>query len=182
MGSVKMNSQRQDENLNRIPQKSITNLTMVDTMLDNRKSSLIMGISQQEQTNGLPNRNTKNRNEVIDNQESFRPNILEVETLIPVDYVYKDVTLPMIFVNKRISGISIEEQFLLVQEDIEEVIQYFVVGGVTPDEATISKFFVSHPGTMIYSPQLVKTIVSLEHFDVSNPMCNQNTVHVFHEE
>ena len=36
----------------------------------------------------------------------------------------------LIFVNKKISGISIEEQFLLVQEDIEEVIQYFVVGGV----------------------------------------------------
>ena len=177
-----MTSRSQDENLNKNPRQIKTHFVVADTMLDNRKNPLKMDISGQEETNSLARRYTNDNNKMNDTQLSFRPSIKEMETLIPIDYVYKDVTLPLIFVNKRISGLSIEEQVLLVQEDIEEVIHYFVDGGVTPDEATISKFFVSNPGTMIYSPQLVKTIISIEQFKVPNRMCNQNRVQVFHEE
>ena len=95
-------------------------------------------------------------------QERPQFNYIQVETLIPIDYLYKNITLPLIFVNTCVSGISLKKQCSLVQEDINEVIRYFVDGNITPNDTTITTFFRCNPGTMIYSPQLVKTIVSLE--------------------
>jgi len=109
-------------------------------------------------------------------------NGLENETLIPIDYIYKSTLLPLIFVNTCISGISLKEQYFLVKADIEQVITYFVDGNITPNDASIAKFFQSNPGTMIYSPQLVRTIVALEHSDHSNGQCGQLTKNEFHEE
>jgi hypothetical protein len=109
-------------------------------------------------------------------------NGLENETLIPIDYIYKNTTLPLIFVNTCVSGISLQEQHILVKEDIEQVIRYFVDGNVTPNEESVAKFFQSSPGTMIYSPQLVRTIVSLEHCENSNKHLNQLSKNIFSEE
>merc|ERR1712080_592747 len=148
---------------------NITNLETAEPMLDNRKHV-------------SPNGNTVNDNDINYNTENVHQNVIGVETLIPIDYMYKNVTLPLIFVNKLICGMSIEEQVLLVKGDIEQVIQYFVNGSITPTEETISKFFVAHPGTMIYSPQLVKTIISIEEIKDSNRICDQLIKHVYHEE
>merc|ERR1719367_2272515 len=147
-------------------------------MLDNRKRESKMKIYQYK---GRSISTVKN-NDINDNQENVNQNIIGLETLIPIDYIYKNVTLALIFVNKLICGMSIEEQVLLVKDDIEQVIQYFVNGNITPTEETISKFFSAHPGTMIYSPQLVKTIISIEEIEDSNRMCNQLIKHVYHEE
>ena len=92
----------------------------------------------------------------------------ENEILIPVDYIYKNVILPLIFVNPSMCGISICDQVLLVQNNIQQVIEHFVHGNITPCDATIVKFFQSNPGTMIYSPQLLKTVVSLQYCDLDN--------------
>merc|ERR1712038_719179 len=109
-------------------------------------------------------------------------NGLENETLTPIDYIYKSTLLPLIFVNTCTSGISLKEQYFLVKADIEQVITYFVDGNITPNDASIAKFFRSNPGTMIYSPQLVRTIISLEHSDHSIGQCGQLTKNKFHEE
>merc|ERR1711909_213650 len=111
MGSVKMTSRIQEENLNKNPRQIKTYFVVADTMLDNRKNPLKMDISGQEETNSLARRCTNDNNKMNDTQLSFRPSIKEMETLIPIDYAYKDVTLPLIFVNKRISGLSIENKF-----------------------------------------------------------------------
>merc|ERR1712223_1984563 len=129
-----------------------------------------------------PNWTTVNNNDINDNQENRQQSNIGIETLIPIDYIYKNVTLPLIFVNKLICGMSIEEQVLLVKDDIAQVIQYFVKGSIPPTEETISKFFSAHPGTMIYSPQLVKTIISIEEIKDLNRTYNRPIKHVYHEE
>jgi len=162
---------------------NVTNREIVDPILDNRKMESKIKIHQYKGRYISPIWTTvKNDNNINDNQENIHQNVIGVETLIPIDYIYKNVTLPLIFVNKLICGISIEEQVLLVKDDIAEVIQYFVDGSITPTEETISKFFAAHPGTMIYSPQLVKTIISIEEIKDSNRECNQLMKHVYHEE
>ena len=70
-------------------------------------------------------------------------------------------------------GISICDQVLLVQNNIQQVIEHFVHGNITPCDATIVKFFQSNPGTMIYSPQLLKTVVSLQYCDLDNMQFTQ---------
>ena len=99
--------------------------------------------------------------------------LAENEILIPVDYIYKNVILPLIFVNPSMCGISICDQTLLVQNNIQQVIEHFVHGNITPCDATIAKFFQSNPGTMIYSPQLVKTVVSLQYCNLDNTQFSQ---------
>ena len=137
-------------------------------------------------TNFLKDQKSRTLNSINENYEKFVTqevgNGLENETLIPIDYIYKTTTLPLIFVNTCVSGISLREQHFLVKEDIEQVIRYFVDGNVTPNEGSITKFFQSNPGTMIYSPQLVRTIVSLEHCEDSNKHLNQFSKNIFHEE
>ena len=124
-------------------------------------------------------------NSINENEQCVTQDVeygLENETLIPIDYIYKSTTLPLIFVNTCVSGISLQEQHSLMKEDIEQVIRYFVDGKITPTEGSIAKFFQSNPGTMIYSPQLVRTIVSLEHCENSNKHLNQLSKNIFHEE
>ena len=111
--------------------------------------------------------------EQIKTEEILQITCIQVETLIPVDYIYKNVTLPLIFVNTCVNGISLKEQLSLVKDDIKEVIRHFVNGNVTPNDTTITKFFQSNPGTMIYSPQLVKTVVSLQYCDLDNMQFTQ---------
>ena len=176
-----MTSQNQDKFSQQLI-SNITNLETAEPMLDNRKHVSKMKMHQYKGRNISPNRNTVNDNDINYNTENVHQNVIGVETLIPIDYIYKNVTLPLIFVNKLICGMSIEEQVLLVKDDIEQVIQYFVNGSITPTEETISKFFAAHPGTMIYSPQLVKTIISIEEIKDSNRICDQLIKHVYHEE
>ena len=176
-----MTSQNQDKFSQQLI-SNITNLETAEPMLDNRKHVSKMKMHQYKGRNISPNGNTVNDNDINYNTENVHQNVIGVETLIPIDYIYKNVTLPLIFVNKLICGMSIEEQVLLVKDDIEQVITHFVNGSITPTEETISKFFAAHPGTMIYSPQLVKTIISIEEIKDSNRICDQLIKHVYHEE
>ena len=176
-----MTSQNQDKYSQQF-KSNVTNREIVDPILDNRKMESKIKIHQYKGRYISPNWTTVNNNDINDNQENLQQSIIGVETLIPIDYIYKNMTLPLIFVNKLICGMSIEEQVLLVKDDIAQVIRYFVNGSITPTEETISKFFAAHPGTMIYSPQLVKTIISIEEIKDSNRMCNQPTKHEYHEE
>ena len=176
-----MTSQNQDKYSQQF-KSNVTNREIVDPILDNRKMESKIKIHQYKGRYISPNWTTVNNNDINDNQENLQQSIIGVETLIPIDYIYKNMTLPLIFVNKLICGMSIEEQVLLVKDDIAQVIRYFVNGSITPTEETISKFFSAHPGTMIYSPQLVKTIISIEEIKDSNRMCNQPTKHEYHEE
>jgi len=176
-----MTSQNEDK----ISQHLIPNVTdckMVESMLDNRKCVSKKKMHQYKGINISSNWTTVNNNDIHDNQENLQENIIGVETLIPIDYIYNNVTLPLIFVNKLICGMSIEEQVLLVKDDIAQVIQYFVNGSITPTEETISKFFAANPGTMIYSPQLVKTIISIEEIKDLNRTYNRPIKYVYHEE
>jgi len=176
-----MTSQNQDKYSQQFT-SNVTNREIVDPILDNRKIESKMKIHQYKGRYISPNWTTVYNSDINDNQENLKQSIVGVETLIPIDYMYKNVTLPLIFVNKLICGMSIEEQVSLVKDDIAQVIQYFISGSITPTEETISKFFSTHPGTMIYSPQLVKTIISIEEIKDSNRMCNQLIKHVYHEE
>jgi len=173
-----MASQKRDRILHRVI-SNVKNVSKDESVLDNRKRTPEVMIYPRKATSKTVNRTTNYNNEVNDNHIINHPNISD--TLIPIDYSYRGVTLPLIFVNKATCG-SLHEQFLSVKEDIEEVIQYFVDGCITPTEQSISKFFAAHPGTMIYSPQLVRTIISLEQTQVSNRMCNQNLNRISNEE
>ena len=176
-----MTSQNQDKYSQQF-KSNVTNREIVDPILDNRKMESKIKIHQYKGRYISPNWTTVNNNDINDNQENLQQSIIGVETLIPIDYIYKNMTLPLIFVNKLICGMSIEEQVLLVKDDIAQVIRYFVNGSITPTEETISKFFSAHPGTMIYSPQLVKTIISIEEIKDLNLTFNQPRKHVYHEE
>jgi len=179
ISNIIMASQKQDKILRR-DISNVKNASKDESVLDNRKRTSKVMIYAQKATSKTVNRTTNYNNEVVnDNHNIYHPNISD--TLIPIDYNYRGVTLPLIFVNKATCG-SLHEQFLSVKEDIEEVIQYFVDGCITPTEKSISKFFAAHPGTMIYSPQLVRTIISLEQTQVSNRMCNQNITSISNEE
>ena len=167
-----------------MPERNINILsTMVhsEPMLDNSQLQCPKTNSAKDQkSKTIRSVNVNGNHEQFVTQDAG--NGLEKETLIPIDYIYKNTTLPLIFVNTSVSGISLQEQHFLVKEDIEQVIHYFVDGNITPNEGSITKFFQSNPGTMIYSPQLVRTIVSLEHYDNSNKQMNQLPKNIFLEE
>ena len=136
----------------------------------------------------IPQNLMKSRISIFENSEksstpeTIQRNFLDHEELIPVDYLYKNEILPLIFVNTSVSGISMQEQVFLVKEDIKQVIRYFVDGNIALSDTSITHFFQLHPGTMMYSPQLVKTIVSLEQREVFNKHSNRIIKNPTHEE
>ena len=100
--------------------------------------------------------------EQMNTEDILQSKCLKDETLISIDYFYHDATLPLIFVNPYVSGISLKEQCDIVSEDIKEVLHHFVDAKIPLNDTTITEFFQCNPGTMLYSPQLVRTIVLLE--------------------
>ena len=149
-----------------------TNLILVQPLVDNETSKCLQAdMVGDPQSRTIHSPDINSNYEVFGTPQIVQINDIEGETLLAIDYLYKNTTLPLIFVNTSVSGISIKEQSILVKEDIEQVIRYFVEGHIAPSDASIAKFFQSHPGTMIYSPQLVRTIVSLEQFEIRNRLC-----------